>query len=298
MGRPENPIAPCDKALDALVRWMRGHRTKAGLSYAQLAERTRHLTLPTGARARCSADTLARAASGLTVPKHRVVLAYAGACGADMAEAERLWKRARYRESRNRCHEEPAPHISYVRDFAELRAALVDLYRKDGSRPYQELEEISGGALTHATVSRVISAVTGRPTRQFVIAFAKACGVRGVALNEWAQAWDRAEERRLGGHRVIRRRQAAIQAKRGPDGAVEVFFDRDRLPDGTEVWRWNRTTNDIARTVAAALNESSRALSPREIEAAHNIRRLRPPAKDRSRHRPPAPVLLVAEPWG
>ncbi len=86
-------------------------------------------------------------------------------------------------------------HITYVRDFAELRAALLDLYRKDGSRPYAELERVSNRVLAHSTISRFVSGVTGRPTRQFVLVFAQVCGMRGVALNEWGQAWDRAAPR-------------------------------------------------------------------------------------------------------
>ncbi|WP_158092667.1 helix-turn-helix domain-containing protein [Streptomyces platensis] len=278
MGRREAPIAQCDKALKVLVRWLRDHRTRARLSYAQLADRTRHPARP--ANARCSAATLARAASGHVMPKRRVVLAYATACGADPAEAERLWKRARYHESLNQGAEEPTPHIRYVRNSAELRAALVDLYRKDGCRPYQELEDISGGVLTHATVGRLISTKTrrptGRPTRQFVVAFARACGVRdGVALDEWGQAWDRVEELRLGSHPM--RRQPALQTRLRPDGIIEVLYaDRDRLPDGQEVWHWN-----TANEVMARANQLAQTLTARELEAARNIRRLMPPTKKR-----------------
>ncbi|KOG64698.1 hypothetical protein ADK76_08510 [Streptomyces griseoflavus] len=208
MGRRENPIAPCDKALESLVRWLRGHRTRAGLSYTQLADRIRQLAPDAGTRpVHCSADTLARAVSGRSMPRLEVVRAYARACGADAAEAQRLWKQARYRQSADAGRPaEPVQHITYVRNFAELRAALLDLYRKDGSRPYTELERASKGVLAHSTISRFVSGVTGRPTRQFVLVFAQMCGMRGVALNEWGHAWDRAEERRLAGprHRTLR----------------------------------------------------------------------------------------------
>ncbi|WKU42623.1 helix-turn-helix domain-containing protein [Streptomyces sp. VNUA116] len=241
MGRAENPIAPCDKALQALVQWLRDQRTRAGLSYAQLAERTQHLALPGGGQARCSADTLARAASGLVVPRHRAVLAYALACEADPAEAERLWKRARYQQSMaDRRNEEPAPHVRYVRNFAELRAALVELYRKDGSRPYEELEKASGGVLAHSTVARVISGISGQPTREFVLAFAQVCGVRGaVALNDWRDAWDRAEERRSSGiPRSLIRRRSSVRTEQAKGGRVEVYLDRVRLnDDGQETWQ-------------------------------------------------------------
>ncbi|MFI0766165.1 helix-turn-helix domain-containing protein [Streptomyces sp. NPDC021218] len=272
MGRPENPIASCEKALEALARWLREQRAEAGLSYAQLAERTKDLPAADGTSARCSADTLARAASGAAVPRLKTVVSYACACDADQAEAERLWKRARYRQSRAALRgAEPPPHISYVRNFAELRAALLDLYQKDGSRPYEELERTSSGVLAHSTVARFISGVTGRPTRQFVLAFAQACGIKGLALNAWGQGWDRAEEQRLGGYKVPVQR-AAIRVRRGLDGAAEVYLDRSRNSDGQDFWRYS-TVPDLL--------EQAKALSARELAAAQSIRHLRPPTTNR-----------------
>ncbi|MEU2718666.1 hypothetical protein [Streptomyces sp. NPDC007205] len=72
------------------------------------------------------------------------------------------------------------------------------------------MELDSAGVLAHATVGRLISGKPGRHTRQFVLAFAAACGLKGVALDEWGQAWDRAEERRLGGSRAVRQQPAAV----------------------------------------------------------------------------------------
>ncbi|MGW2721154.1 helix-turn-helix domain-containing protein [Streptomyces sp. NPDC001492] len=230
MGRRERPIAPCDRELEKLVSWLRCHRARAGLSYKQLA-----------AGSGCSASTLVRAASGEQVPKLKVVRAYAVAAGADPGEGERLWKRARYRAVR--ADEEPAPHPRYVRDFAGLRAALVDLYQKDGARPCRELEEASGKVLAHATVSRFLRQEGGRPTRAFVLAFAEICGARGMALQEWGQAWDRAEERRVGGtpkseKKREKRTAGVFFALIPPDGTpVFVRSDPQRTPDGQEVRR-------------------------------------------------------------
>ncbi|MFC4517764.1 MULTISPECIES: hypothetical protein [Streptomyces] len=146
-----------------------------------------------------------------------------------------------------------------MRNFAELRAALLDLYRKDGSRPYEELERASRGVLTHSTLARVLSGITGRPTRHFVIAFAEVCGLRGVSLNDWEQAWERAEERRLGRHRGIVQRRSAIEVKRGSAGPVQVYMDRVRQPDGQEAWT---VTEDRIHSVLK-----------REAIATENIRR-------------------------
>ncbi|MET7906170.1 helix-turn-helix transcriptional regulator [Streptomyces sp. NPDC005355] len=263
MGRRENPIASCDKALEALVRWLRDRREEAGLSYTELATRTADLAragaVPTG----CSADTLARAASGVVIPRLRTILAYAAACGANRREGERLWKRARYQQSlAARKKAEPVPHVRYARDFFELREALVDLYEKDGSRPYEELERDSGGVLAHATVGRLIRGKTGRPTRQFVIAFAGACGMKGVALSEWGQAWDRAEERRLGGSRAIRQQPAVV-----------------RVPSNNWMWISHCTECSEASLKPGVIpGDQPHVLSRRDREAAQSIRRLRQPA--------------------
>ncbi|WP_247204748.1 helix-turn-helix transcriptional regulator [Streptomyces sp. AgN23] len=281
MGRPEKPIAPCDKDLEALARWLRERRIEAGLSYVQLAERIHHLTAADGTFARCSADTLARAASGAAVPRLKTVTAYADACGADQTEAERLWKRARYRQSlAKRRDTVPPQHINYVRNFAELRAALVDLYEKDGSRPYEELERASDGVLAHSTVARVIGGVTGRPTRLFVLAFAQACGIKGLALNGWGQAWDRAEEQRLGGPKaVIQRRRPAFEVIRHPGGEVEVYVDRSRNSDGQETWRLSTVQQQMERYVSGQQQLWEQHLSAREVTAAQSIRHLRHPRR-------------------
>ncbi|MFF7764210.1 helix-turn-helix domain-containing protein [Streptomyces griseorubiginosus] len=223
MGRRENPIAPCERELEKLVRCLRDHRGRAGLNYRELAERSG-----------CSASTLIRAASGEQIPKLKTVRAYAAACGADPDEAERLWKRARYRAVRD--GQEPVPHPRYVRNFAELRTALADLYQKDGARPFRELEAASHGVLAHATVGRFLRQESGRPTRQFVRAFAIACGAKGKILHEWENAWDRAEEQRIGAPAVIAGRRASEVVL--ADGQPVYFHsDPERTPDGQEVRR-------------------------------------------------------------
>ncbi|MFI9237644.1 helix-turn-helix domain-containing protein [Streptomyces sp. NPDC053079] len=184
VGRREKPIGACSKSLAALVSWLRARRESSGLSYACLAERTPY-----------SEDTLARAASGRSVPKLMVVLAFAQACDADLAEAERLWKRARY-ESRSDGEraQRVAVHIDFVGNFVDLHAALMELYARDGRRPYRELNERAGGygRLPPATVSRVLNRQV-LPSRGFVLSLAQACGVRGAALEAWGEAWDRAD---------------------------------------------------------------------------------------------------------
>ncbi|AWW35373.1 helix-turn-helix domain-containing protein [Streptomyces cadmiisoli] len=287
MGRRENPIAPCDRELEKLVLYLRDHRNWAGLNYKELA-----------VRSGCSASTLIRAASGEHMPKLKTVRAYALGCGADPDEAERLWKRARYRAARG-C-QEPVPHARYVRNFAELHAALADLYQKDGARPYRELEAASDGVLAHATVGRFLRQEGGRPTRQFVREFAIACGAKGMALREWEQAWDRAEEQRLGGTPTVVARRRASEVVL-PDGRPVYFHsDPERTPDGQEIRRLTptgphsdgHTVIALSRAIGAMSSKScpvcttntrspDSVLPQAELEAARSLLRMQPPTRSR-----------------
>ncbi|MER6198373.1 helix-turn-helix domain-containing protein [Streptomyces sp. NPDC001586] len=187
MARRENPVAPCGKSLLALVTWLRAGRASAGLTYQQLAVRTPF-----------SADTLARAASGRSVPQNlSVVVAYARACGRNVKEAERLWKNARRDEVRAQgvlAGHRGGGHITVAKDFADLHSAIVDLYQDDGCPPLRSLDGRAGGVgrLPHSTAGRILNGQS-TPSRAFVLAFAEACGVRKGDLPEWGKAWDRAD---------------------------------------------------------------------------------------------------------
>lgn len=193
MGRREKPIGECSKSLYALAWWLRAAREGAGLTYNDLASRTVY-----------SADTLARAAAGKSVPRRvEVVVAFAEACGADPREASRLWKKARLEESRARNvvegRERPLD-ISYVKTFAELHTAIIDLYQRQGSPSYRELVTRAGNRrLSTSTISRVLRRKTV-PSRTFLLAFVAACGVTQV--HPWEAAWQRANEDRRPGRRV------------------------------------------------------------------------------------------------
>ncbi len=201
MGRREQPISPCSRSLQTLAAWLRSGREAAGLTYEQLAARTPF-----------SPDTLARAVSGSSVPRNvKVVVAYAGACGLPETEAERLWKLARRDEARaagvlNGRHS--GPHISMVKDFADLHSAIVEQYQSAGSPALRSLDARMGGhgQLPHSTVSRVLKGQS-RPNRPFVLAFAEAVNVRRSEIAEWGKAWDRADRDR----RSTRSRRARAQ---------------------------------------------------------------------------------------
>ncbi|MFG2386945.1 helix-turn-helix domain-containing protein [Streptomyces avermitilis] len=190
MGRRENPIGQCGRSLHALAAWLRAGREAAGLSYEQLAARTEF-----------SADTLARAASGRSVPRNlQVVLAYAQACGLPVREAEKYWKLARRDEARALSvlsGRRGGVHISVVKDFADLHSAIIELYQNAGRPPLRNLDARIGGLgrLPHSTAGRVLKGKS-TPSRLFVLAFAEAFGVRRSDLPEWGKAWDRADRDR------------------------------------------------------------------------------------------------------
>ncbi|MFJ4839311.1 helix-turn-helix domain-containing protein [Streptomyces sp. NPDC088746] len=205
MARRENPVPPCSRSLLALVTWLRNGRSAAALTYEQLSARTEY-----------SADTLARAASGRSVPQNMVVvLAYAAACGLSTKDAERLWKHARRDEARTQgvfSGHRSGVHISVVKDFADLHAAIVDLHHDDGRPPLRSLDARLGGVgrLPHSTVGRVLKG-SSTPSRTFVAAFAEACNVRRSELPEWTKAWDRADADRRSSRLRSRRRPTAQQ---------------------------------------------------------------------------------------
>ncbi|MFD3484965.1 helix-turn-helix domain-containing protein [Streptomyces sp. NPDC058665] len=189
MGRRENPIGECSKTLNALVSWLRARREGAGLSYEQLAARSKY-----------SAATLTRAASGRGVPKRLdVVQEFARACGVtDLREVEKLWKHARRDEGRARdalAGYSSAVNISLVKSFTDLHSAMLDIYRKQGSPTLRTLEERGRGYLPRSTVNRVLQMRTV-PNRTLLLAFAEVCGVHSNDRGEWEKAWSRAHNDR------------------------------------------------------------------------------------------------------
>ncbi|MFF4733576.1 helix-turn-helix domain-containing protein [Streptomyces mirabilis] len=134
MARPETPVASCRVSLHALVSWLRLRRAQSGLSLAQMSQRTT-----------MSKATLSRATSGHGIPALSVVRVFAQACGASPDEAERLWKQARYEERSPLGEATQLIHLDYVNTYADLHAHLLDMYHRDGSRPYRDLEQQAGG---------------------------------------------------------------------------------------------------------------------------------------------------------
>ncbi|MGD9482855.1 helix-turn-helix transcriptional regulator [Streptomyces sp. TRM70308] len=185
MPRPEKPVATGNRALRDLAEWLRDQRARTGQGYRALA-----------VRAGCHATTLQRAASGERVPRLQTVLIYARACDASPEEARRLWREARYKHTRQLRggHGLPAPKPLYVRDFADLAAALLDLYEKAGSPTLRTMEERAGryGVLPRSTVHRIVRRQTMPAGLGQFRAFLRACEVPETDWQEWEAAWSRA----------------------------------------------------------------------------------------------------------
>jgi transcriptional regulator with XRE-family HTH domain len=187
--------------LASYLRWARGN---AGLTYQDLADRTR---LPKA--------TLQRAADGRTLPRPETVEAYARACGRHPATA--LGWQQRAADARQRKRRRPAArskprsgsgprkarrqvpdiHPAQVATFDDLVEALRCLRHTDGNPTLRELaarDEPYDNWLRPSTISDLLRRTTRRPAPEVVIAFARACGQSGKRLRRWEKAWTRASQ--------------------------------------------------------------------------------------------------------
>ncbi|MEV0035499.1 helix-turn-helix transcriptional regulator [Streptomyces sp. NPDC050804] len=185
MCRPEKPLTTSNKALRELQDWLRDQRKRTQQGYRALS-----------VRAGCHATTLQRAASGETVPKLQTVLNYARACDASPEEARRLWRQARYEQTRRARggRSVPAPRPEFIRDFIDLSAALQDLYEKVGSPALRAMEQRAGkyGFLPRSTAHRIVTKRAMPHSLQQFQAYLRACEVPEADWPGWEAAWTRA----------------------------------------------------------------------------------------------------------
>ncbi|MFI7020154.1 helix-turn-helix domain-containing protein [Streptomyces sp. NPDC050164] len=185
MCRPEKPITTRNKALRELAEWLRDQREHTRQGYRALS-----------VRAGFHATTLQRAASGESVPKLQTVLGYARACDASPEEARRLWKRARYEETRQARGGRglPSPRPEFIRDFVDMSAALQDLYEKAGSPTLRTMEQRAGGygVLPRSTAHRIVTKQAMPHSLQQFQGYLRACEVAEVDWPDWEGAWTRA----------------------------------------------------------------------------------------------------------
>ncbi|MER7729221.1 helix-turn-helix transcriptional regulator [Streptomyces sp. NPDC096323] len=182
MGRREKEIITSNAGLRQLAEWLRIQRARARLTYRDLAD-----------RAGLHATTLQRAASGASVPRLAPVLAYARACDAPPEDARRLWRWARREHVRATYGRHPAPSPRLVRDFADLSAALRDVYEQAGAPPLRTMEKRAGafGALPRSSAHRMVNKQAVPHSLDQFRGFLRACEVP-PDWKEWEDAWNRA----------------------------------------------------------------------------------------------------------
>jgi transcriptional regulator with XRE-family HTH domain len=203
MGRPEKQIPDPLSPLGRLAVALRNGRRHVGLSYAELAERTRFH----------SPGTLQRAASGTTLPKLETAQAFARACGLDADEITRMWIAA-YRGTKGGGHknETPAPQPGRIKDFPGLCRALEELRQVNGAPSFQILQNrarAAGAELSRSTAYRICAGQQPPASLGCLEAFLIACEVPPRERTVWAEAW-------------VRARKHDAQARQDTDASLNV----------------------------------------------------------------------------
>ncbi|PPS88699.1 helix-turn-helix domain-containing protein [Streptomyces sp. MH60] len=200
-----------------LALFLRKGRSRKGLSYAELAQRT----------SAYSAATLQRAAGGRSVPGRQVARAYATACGLDVDETDRLWLAAR-REEHSEEHagdRRSVPKPRMMRDLADLGAGLADIHERGGAPSRREMERRARAArttLSSSAAQRIVSRQQVPSSPEQLVAFLRACEVPERDHAEWLQAWARVRHHHaaeLKASRTLLDLQEA-EAAEGPSGRV------------------------------------------------------------------------------
>lgn len=227
MGRPEKPIPDPVSPLGRLAVALRNGRRDAGLSYTELAERTRLV----------SPGTLQRAASGAVLPRQDVARAFAHACAMDVDEILRLWLAA-YRGSlgggRSGRAKEAAPRPHLVKDLPGLCAALEELRQVNGAPSFRMMESrarTAGKELSRSTAFRISKDKQPPKSAECVEAFLIACEVPPRDRAVWFDAFLRAQR-----HAVSARRHAGEREElERIESVVAADTGRSRVPQETAV---------------------------------------------------------------
>lgn len=116
-GRREVPVDPAAGPVQRFAHELRKLRADAGgITYRSLAQRAGY-----------SVTTLSQAAAGEQLPTLPVTLAYAGACGGDLAEWEARWKEA-VEESAGDGSRDEAGSLTPYRGLARFETGDSDLF--------------------------------------------------------------------------------------------------------------------------------------------------------------------------
>ena len=199
--RPEKPVDPGSPYAEFAIK-LRRLRAKSGLTYRELAERTRY-----------PAAMLAEAARGQRLPGLELTQAFVTACGGSDEEWRLQWAKINARMGRSDrakayLLENASIRPEQISTHAEFVIALSALWKSAGLS-YRQVERFSDGRLRRSTLSNML---TGRAmptwaTTQEFISICTACSTTSKIISpQWRYAWERiranADERSL---HVLRR---------------------------------------------------------------------------------------------
>ncbi|MER7196698.1 DNA-binding protein [Streptomyces sp. CB01635] len=179
------PVAVPEYGAGRLAAALRRGREKSGKSREQVAD-----AIP------CSLATVQRAEAGKQRPTQSVTRAFARACGLDEEKMADLWEAAG--KPARGTKRTQAPAVNFVRNEADLGAALLRAH-EDNARPaFREMErraERHGGfgRLDRMTAWRIVHRKVLPTTENQLRAFLIACNVSEAAFPEWVRAWRRAK---------------------------------------------------------------------------------------------------------
>ncbi|MEV0580935.1 helix-turn-helix transcriptional regulator [Streptomyces sp. NPDC050392] len=250
MGRREKEITTSNTGLRQLAEWLRMQRSRTCLTYRELAD-----------RAGVHATTLQRAASGASVPPLASVLAYTRACDAQPEDARRLWRQARREHVRGQTVRRPAPSPRLVRDFADLSAALQDVYEQAGAPPLRTMEKRAGefGALPRSSAHRMVNKQAVPHSLEQFRGFLRACEVPPdwkVWEDAWNRAWRFAKEEEAG----LKEVWSAAAQRNEPAQVVRAVRSRQ----GVEEDVWETAGDGDKMHVTARGPEYYRPMVPRQ----------------------------------
>ncbi|MEV7060907.1 helix-turn-helix domain-containing protein [Streptomyces cyaneofuscatus] len=189
MGRRESPVDCSAPHRGRLAEELRQCRHRAGLTYAELAERTG-----------VSAATLKRAASGKTVARRDTVETAVTTCGGSrdtVRAVVELWRCARI-EERGRVKVMRAPRPELISDEGDLSKALELLYEQAGAPTLRELQRRSGDprALPVSSAARIVKRVALPADLAQLKAFLTGCELPLDRHVVWVNAWNKITSRR------------------------------------------------------------------------------------------------------
>jgi len=253
MGRTRSALAQ-PNPIETLAQWLESLRQRSGMSWDQMAQTAVEGGLMV------SRSTLHRAAQGETLPKWKTVQAFTRVCGGDEREAKRLWTRAdRYKAVSTG----GAPRIvvlrpQFITEPWQLVHAMKDMCRENGNPTLRELEERAYidvknkvSLLPKSTVGAVLQ---GRmPAKDLLLNFVRYCGnVQENRLQEWEDAWERANAYRKG----ERRPEAAEAQQELAQVEEELKRTREQL---------EQATAELSRTARATRREPTAVVPPRRL---------------------------------